>query len=155
MIVHLDAVTDEGLGKFQLRSLPLKPDDGGDRRVNTRKLITLAEFPVLNALDCHGPNISPALMWSDPPKGTKSYALVLDDYEARGGDGFTHWAIYNIPATTTKLPANAGANEGDIPNGGGRHAYNDFLKRSYGGQVLPALVARDGLTVSGRTLGAE
>lgn len=27
--------------------------------------------------------------------------------------------------------------------------------RSYGGQVLPALVARDGLTVSGRTLGAE
>jgi D-glycero-alpha-D-manno-heptose-7-phosphate kinase len=27
--------------------------------------------------------------------------------------------------------------------------------RSYGGQVLPAMVARDGLTVSGRTLGAE
>jgi D-glycero-alpha-D-manno-heptose-7-phosphate kinase len=27
--------------------------------------------------------------------------------------------------------------------------------RSYGGHVLPALVARDGLTVSGRTLGAE
>jgi D-glycero-alpha-D-manno-heptose-7-phosphate kinase len=27
--------------------------------------------------------------------------------------------------------------------------------RSYGGQVLPALVARDGLTVSGRSLGAE
>jgi D-glycero-alpha-D-manno-heptose-7-phosphate kinase len=27
--------------------------------------------------------------------------------------------------------------------------------RSYGGQVLPAMVARDGLTVSGRSLGAE
>ncbi|HEY2496085.1 MAG TPA: GHMP kinase [Candidatus Angelobacter sp.] len=27
--------------------------------------------------------------------------------------------------------------------------------RSYGGQVLPAIVARDGLTVSGRSLGAE
>jgi hypothetical protein len=27
--------------------------------------------------------------------------------------------------------------------------------RSYGGHVLPAMVARDGLTVSGRSLGAE
>jgi hypothetical protein len=27
--------------------------------------------------------------------------------------------------------------------------------RSYGGQVLPATVAQDGLTVSGRALGAE
>src|SRR5207237_9501239 len=31
----------------------LKLDHGGDRRVNTRKLITLAEFTVLNALDCN------------------------------------------------------------------------------------------------------
>ena len=98
---------------------------------------TLSNDTVLNALDCHGPNISPALNWSDAPAGTKSFALVLDDYEARGGDGFTHWAIYNIPATTTKLPANAGANDGDIANGGGRHAYNDFLKRNYGGPCPP------------------
>ena len=45
---------------------------------------TLSNDTVLNALDCHGPSISPALNWSDAPAGTKSFALVLDDYEARG-----------------------------------------------------------------------
>jgi Raf kinase inhibitor-like YbhB/YbcL family protein len=91
---------------------------------------------VLNGLDCHGENISPALAWEHAPAGTQSFVLILDDYEARGGDGFIHWAAYNIPATTTSLPANAGAAGVDLPSGG-RHAYNDFLQRSYGGPCPP------------------
>ena len=55
---------------------------------------------------------------------------------ARAGDGFIHWAAYNISATTTSLPANAGAAGVDLPSGG-RHAYNDFLQRSYGGPCPP------------------
>jgi Raf kinase inhibitor-like YbhB/YbcL family protein len=98
---------------------------------------TLPDSAQLNGLDCHGENISPAFEWSNAPAGTQSFVIILDDYEARGGDGFIHWAAYNIPATATGLPANAGANEGDIP-GGGRHAYNDFLKRNYGGPCPPA-----------------
>jgi len=90
----------------------------------------------LNGLDCHGPNISPALQWSGVPAGTKGFALVLDDYEARGGDGFVHWAAYDIPASATGIPSNAGAVEGDMASGG-RQAYNDFLKRSYGGPCPP------------------
>jgi len=96
----------------------------------------MGDETMLNGLDCHGANISPALSWEHAPAGTQSFVLVLDDYEARGGDGFIHWAIYNIPATTTSLPANAGAAGVDIP-GGGRHAYNDFLQRSYGGPCPP------------------
>jgi Raf kinase inhibitor-like YbhB/YbcL family protein len=96
----------------------------------------LPESMVFNGLDCHGPNISPALTWSNAPAATKSYVFVLDDYEARGGDGFVHWAAYNIPAGLASLPANAGAQEGDLA-GGGRQAYNDFLKRSYGGPCPP------------------
>jgi Raf kinase inhibitor-like YbhB/YbcL family protein len=90
----------------------------------------------LNGLDCHGPNISSALEWSNVPAGTKGFALVLDDYEARGGDGFVHWAAYNIPADARTIPTNAGAVEGDMQSGG-RQAYNDFLKRSYGGPCPP------------------
>lgn len=97
---------------------------------------TMPDSTVLNGLDCSGPNVSPALAWNGAPAGTKSYALVLDDYEARGGDGFIHWAAYNIPATTTALPANAGATEPDIA-AGGRNAYNDFLKRRYDGPCPP------------------
>src|SRR5260370_24396095 len=62
---------------------------------------------VLNGLDCHGRNVSPALEWSGAPAATKSFALVLDDFEARGGDGFIHWGIYNLPATLTHLAENA------------------------------------------------
>jgi Raf kinase inhibitor-like YbhB/YbcL family protein len=97
---------------------------------------TLPDSVVLNGLDCHGPNISPALRWSGAPAATKGFALVLDDYEARGGDGFVHWAAYNIPANAAGIPSNAGAVEGDIASGG-RQAYNDFLKRSYGGPCPP------------------
>jgi Raf kinase inhibitor-like YbhB/YbcL family protein len=97
---------------------------------------TLPDSTVLNGLDCHGPNISPALQWSGAPAGTKSFALILDDYEARGGDGFIHWVAYDIPATTTSLPENAGAGEPDIA-GGGKHAYNDFLRRRYDGPCPP------------------
>jgi hypothetical protein len=37
------------------------------------------------------------------PAGTKGFALVLDDYEARGGDGFVHWAAYTSLRTRRGL----------------------------------------------------
>ena len=64
----------------------------------------LPSSTVLNGLDCTGPNTSPDLEWSGAPPGTQSYALILDDYEARGGDGFIHWVAYNIPSLATALP---------------------------------------------------
>lgn len=44
---------------------------------------------------CSGDGISPELTWNEPPAGTKSFALIMDDPDA---SGFTHWIIYNIPA---------------------------------------------------------
>jgi Raf kinase inhibitor-like YbhB/YbcL family protein len=96
----------------------------------------LPDSTVLAGLDCHGPNASPALQWTGAPAGTKSFALILDDHEARYGDGFIHWAAYNIPATTTSLPENAGATDPELA-GGGRHAWNDFLRRRYDGPCPP------------------
>lgn len=96
----------------------------------------LADSTVLDGLDCRGPNRSPALEWSGAPAGTRSFVVILDDYEARGGDGFIHWAIYNVPATRMSLAEGAGSAEPDLP-GGGRHAYNDFLRRNYGGPCPP------------------
>lgn len=96
----------------------------------------LPDSTVLNDLDCRGPNASPALEWNGAPAETKSYVLILDDYEARGGDGFVHWIAYNIPATTTSLPENAGAGEPNLA-AGGKHAYNDFLRRRYDGPCPP------------------
>lgn len=97
---------------------------------------SMPDSVMLNGLDCHGPNVSPDLAWSGAPAGTQSYALILDDYEARGADGFIHWVAYNIPAPVTQLAANAGAGEPDLA-GGGKHAYNDFLRRRYDGPCPP------------------
>src|SRR5262244_3055806 len=47
--------------------------------------------------NCVGENVSPPLTWSNPPAGTKSYALLMIDPEGRGGLGVIHWLAYNIP----------------------------------------------------------
>ncbi|HZO22398.1 MAG TPA: YbhB/YbcL family Raf kinase inhibitor-like protein [Steroidobacteraceae bacterium] len=51
--------------------------------------------------NCVGQNVSPALKWTHPPAGTRSYALILFDPEGRGGLGVVHWVAYGIPASVT------------------------------------------------------
>lgn len=49
---------------------------------------------------CVGKDISPAIVWSDPPAGTGSFALIMDDPDA---GGWVHWVLYNIPAEARSL----------------------------------------------------
>jgi Raf kinase inhibitor-like YbhB/YbcL family protein len=51
---------------------------------------------------CQGENISPPLAFSDVPKGTKSFALIVDDPDAPMGT-FVHWLAWNIPGETKEL----------------------------------------------------
>lgn len=66
-----------------------------------------AKLAVKNAGDnkqnpnCVGQNVSPPLTWSNPPAGTKSYALLMFDPEGRGGLGVSHWVAYGIPVSVT------------------------------------------------------
>ena len=64
---------------------------------------------------CDGDGISPPLSWSSVPKGTKSVALIIDDPDAPRGI-FTHWVIFNIPATDNRLQENVPLN-GTLRNG--------------------------------------
>ena len=70
---------------------------------------------VLNGFGCQGGNVSPALVWKNPPAGTKSFALQVHDPDAPTGSGFWHWAVYNIPATATSLPRGAGNAAASLP----------------------------------------
>src|SRR5690606_19879882 len=45
-------------------------------------------------------NESPELNWTPGPEGTQSYALVFHDLS----NGFAHWAIWNLSASTQSLP---------------------------------------------------
>lgn len=51
---------------------------------------------------CIGKNVSPALTWSDPPAGTQSFALIVDDPDAPMGT-WVHWVLFNIPADQRSL----------------------------------------------------
>jgi Raf kinase inhibitor-like YbhB/YbcL family protein len=79
---------------------------------------------------CTGSNHSPALTWSDPPQGTKSFALIMDDPDAPGGV-WNHWLLWNIPPTISGLGENA-----HLPSPA-RSGTNDFGRTGYGGPCPP------------------
>jgi len=81
---------------------------------------------VLHGFGCTGQNISPALQWSNKPAGTLSFALQLFDPDAPSGRGFWHWAVYDIPPTTTELDQGAGNSAATLPPGS-RGGNTDFF----------------------------
>jgi Raf kinase inhibitor-like YbhB/YbcL family protein len=83
---------------------------------------------------CNGANVSPPLSWTDPPAGTKSLALIMDDPDAPVGT-WVHWVIYNLPASAHELPEGLPATE-TVTNGA-RQGTNDFRKLGYGGPCPP------------------
>ena len=91
----------------------------------------IAEKFVFNSFGCHGENLSPALEWTDPPAGTKSFALLVHDPDApTGGAGFWHWLVVDIPADARGLA------EGKLP-AGAREIKTDFGAPGYGGPCPP------------------
>src|SRR5439155_24075475 len=56
-----------------------------------------------NNPNCVGQNVSPQLSWSGVPDGTKSFAILMEDPEGRGGASVHHWVAYGIPATVTSF----------------------------------------------------
>lgn len=83
---------------------------------------------------CQGQDISPALAWSEPPAGTQSFALVMDDPDAPGGV-FTHWVIFNISSDSREL-SEAVLAQAELPTGA-LQGKSDFGRIGYGGPCPP------------------
>lgn len=97
----------------------------------------ISERQVANTFGCSGQNVSPALAWRGAPAGTKSYAVTVYDPDAPTGSGWWHWVAYNIPATTTALPAGAGDARGTGMPTGSVQGTTDFGTKGYGGPCPP------------------
>ena len=80
---------------------------------------------------CKGQGISPPLTISDVPEGAASLAIIMHDPDAIGGRDFLHWAVWNIPPTTSQIA------EDSVPNGGVQGT-NDYPNQIYGPACPPS-----------------
>ncbi|MGD2128551.1 MAG: YbhB/YbcL family Raf kinase inhibitor-like protein [Lysobacterales bacterium] len=87
---------------------------------------------------CDGNDLSPPLEWSDPPEGTQSLALIVDDPDAPDPAAprmtWVHWVLYDLPATAGGL---AEAVESAALPKGAAEGLNDWKRTGYGGPCPP------------------
>lgn len=83
---------------------------------------------------CDGENVSPPVSWDNPPDGTVSFTLIVDDPDAPNGT-FTHWIVYDIPVNHRHLPERLD-HEPTLP-GGGVQGKNDFGNIGFSGPCPP------------------
>ncbi len=79
---------------------------------------------------CDDQDISPELHWSEVPKGTESFVLIVDDPDAVPVAGFVwdHWILFNIPAEIRSIAENSSQ---------GKEGMTSFDKTGYGGPCPP------------------
>jgi Raf kinase inhibitor-like YbhB/YbcL family protein len=87
---------------------------------------------------CEGPDLSPTLIWSGAPAGTKSFALIVDDPDAPDPAAprmtWVHWVLYDLPPGASELPE--GVTTAALP-AGTREGVNDWQRTGYGGPCPP------------------
>ena len=99
---------------------------------------TLPTPQVSGIFGAGGSDTSPQLSWSGFPAGTKSFAVTVYDPDAPTASGFWHWAVVNVPLSTTSLPAGAGEEDGAKLPGDAFQLPNDArLKRFLGAAPPP------------------
>ncbi len=88
---------------------------------------------------CEGDDISPPLEWADPPAGTQSLALIMDDPDAPMRT-WVHWVVYNLPPDARALADGASKANGkkfNLPQGAVQGT-SSFKRADYGGPCPPA-----------------
>lgn len=75
-------------------------------------------------------NEAPRLLVHGVPDQAVELAVICHDPDAPLPDGFTHWTLYGIPATTSEIGSDADATFRPGPN--------DFGNTGYGGPQPPA-----------------
>jgi Raf kinase inhibitor-like YbhB/YbcL family protein len=89
---------------------------------------------LFNQYGCTGQNRSPALRWRGTPSGTKGFAVTMFDLDEHGTpSGWWHWVVYDIPASTTQLPENAGSEHSSTLPAGAVQGRTDMAQDAYHG----------------------
>ncbi len=118
------------------RSSMLASQNNGEKTMSLT--ISSPSFPnggdIAKKFTCDGADVSPQLVWTDPPAGTKSFALLADDPDAPVGN-WNHWTIWNLPPDAHGLPEGL-SKKAQLPDGSAQGP-NDFGKPGYNGPCPP------------------
>ncbi len=81
-----------------------------------------------------GSDTSIQLSWSNAPAGTKAFAIIMDDPDARKVAGYTwvHWNVFNVPSSLANVPE---TKDGKVY--GALTTRNHFGSAGYGGPCPP------------------
>jgi hypothetical protein len=94
------------------------------------------EIPTRHTSD--GDDVSPALAWTDPPHGTKSFALVVDDPDAPDPRApkrvWVHWVLHGLPPDARAIPEDA--TPSSLPRGT-KEGVNDWQTPGWRGPSPP------------------
>lgn len=119
-------------------SLSLSSSSFGDMTRIPTKYTCTATTPPPSGPRNISTGVSPALQWTNVPKGTVSFVLIMHDPDARvpkAPTDVTHWLVFNIPGDATQLPENV-APEAPLANGG-LQGTNITGKAAYQGPCAP------------------
>src|SRR5262245_29037901 len=83
-----------------------------------------------------GQDTSPDVAWSGFPEETRRFIVTMYAPDAPTPSGFWHWAVVNVPASITSLPAEAGESDETLPDGS-THLADDASLRRYLGAAPP------------------
>ena len=98
---------------------------------------TLPQWARSGIAGAGGEDRSPLLHWDGAPSGTRSFMLTVYDPDAPTGSGWWHWAVYNIPASVTSLPQDAGNPDAELMPSGSITLPNELRLERYLGAAPP------------------
>ena len=107
----------------------------------------LGNDQVSGIMGAGGKDVSPQLSWSGFPEETRSFAVTVYDPDAPTASGFWHWAVADLPAAVTSLPADAG--NGDPLPGGAVRQFQTLHRQCVDRDVVAVR------SVPGRRCGAD
>ena len=129
-----DAAAPAQSGPPQLAKQMLTARDGGTLRVTSSAWVSGYALP--ERYTQNGENVSPGLNWTKGPPGTVAYVVLAEDSGVARPEPITHWIVYDLPGTLTRLPM--GVAQGQRLENGGMQGKNVRGEAGYIGPKPPA-----------------
>ncbi|WP_158913930.1 YbhB/YbcL family Raf kinase inhibitor-like protein [Caulobacter sp. S45] len=88
----------------QIAVFVLPANSGKTLKVSSPAFAPGGDIPFVNTQ--YRGNVFPGLAWTAGPKGTRAYAIIMQDPDSPyHGGPLVHWTMFDIPAGMTRLPA--------------------------------------------------